>query len=152
MSFLAPAAFALAVLAGPLVALYMLRSRRLRVDVPSTMLWQDVGASVSSAIPWQRLKVTPLLILQLIALALLVVALARPFFAQETLLGPHTVLVVDTSGSMATGNRFDRAIARAMELSADVTESNLVSIVEAGPAPRVVLAFSRDADTVAAAL
>lgn len=152
MRFLAPAAFGLAALAGPLVVLYMLRSRRLRVDVPSTMLWENVGASVSSAVPWQRLKVTPLLILQLVALLLLVVALARPFFAQDTLLGPHTVLVVDTSGSMATGNRFERAVDRARSLAADVSDANLVSVVDAGPTPRVVLAFSRDPATVDEAL
>ena len=100
MSFLIPAAFGLAALAGPLIVLYMLRSRRPRVEVASTMLWEKAEVPVSSAVPWQRLRWTPLLLLQLAVLAAFVVTLARPFYRESTLLGPHTVFVVDTSGSM----------------------------------------------------
>ena len=152
MSFLAPAAFALAALVGPLVVLYMLRSRRRRVVVPSTMLWEQAGVPVSSAVPWQRLKTTPLLWLQIAVLLLLAVALARPFITQESLLGPHTVIVIDTSGSMAMGSRWEDASSRALGLAEDVSDANLVSVVEAGPAPRVVVAFSRDPAAVATAI
>ena len=51
MSFLIPAAFGLAALAGPLIVLYMLRSRRQRVEVPSTLLWEQLDLPVSSAVP-----------------------------------------------------------------------------------------------------
>lgn len=144
MSFLAPAAFALAALVGPLVALYMLRSRRKRVVVPSTMLWEQAGIPVSSAVPWQKLKTTPLLWLQIAVLLLLAIALARPFISQVSLLGPHTVLVMDTSGSMSMGSRWEDAKGQALDLANDVSDANLVSVVDAGPTPRVVVAFSRD--------
>ncbi len=152
MNFLAPAAFGLAALVGPLVALYMLRSRRRRVVVPSTMLWEQAGVPVSSAVPWQRLRTTPLLWLQITVLLLLAIALARPFIAQESLLGPHTVIVVDTSGSMAMGSRWEDATDRALALAEDVSDANLVSVVDAGPAPRVAVAFSRDPAAVAKAI
>ena len=152
MSFLAPLAFALGAFSIPLVVLYMLRTRRRQVEVSSTLLWREAGQPVSSAVPWQPLRVTPLLILQLLTLAAFVFALARPFFTQETLLGPHTVFVLDTSGSMAMAGRLDRAMAEANRLATDVSVANLVSVVEAGPSPRVVTAFAQDAVAVAAAI
>jgi hypothetical protein len=151
MSFLTPLALALAVLAVPIVALYMLRPRRMRRVVSSTMLWDQEGESASSAVPWQPLRWSWLLILQLLALALFVLLLARPFFAEESLLGPHTVLVIDTSGSMS-GDRLQAAKTQALALAADASDENMISVVDGGPVARVALAFSADPDAVADAV
>ncbi len=136
----------------PLIALYMLRSRRQRTPVSSVYLWNQVGDPVSSAVPWQRLRPTPLLLAQLAVLAMFALLLARPFFLQQTVLGPHTVFVVDTSGSMAMAGRLTRAVEEATGIAADVSEANLVSVVEAGPTPRVLVAFSQDREAVEEAL
>ena len=152
MTFLVPAALGLAALAGPLVVLYMLRSKRRPQQVASTMLWDQIGEPVSSAVPWKRLKLTPLLLLQLAVLALFVLSLARPFITEATFLGPHTVFVMDTSGSMAMADRFSHARDRAIDLAKDVGEANLASVVEAGPHPRVLVAFSADAEAVRGAI
>ncbi|HEX2370389.1 MAG TPA: VWA domain-containing protein [Acidimicrobiia bacterium] len=152
MRFLVPAALGVAALAVPLLALYMLRSRRQRTPVSSVYLWDQVGNPVSSAVPWQRLRPTPLLLAQLAILALFALLLARPFFLQETVLGPHTVFVMDTSGSMAMAGRLERAVGEATGLAADVSEANLVSVVDAGPTPRVLVAFSQDGKAVEEAL
>lgn len=148
MSLLAPAALALLALAAPLIILYMLRTRRRRVIVPSVMLWGEADTSTSSAVPWQRLPWNWLLLLQLLLLLALVLALARPFMTQESLLGPHTVFVVDTSGSMASSGRFESAIERAVSLASDASDVNLISVVEAGPVARVITAFSSDPGVV----
>lgn len=152
MSFLAPAALGVLALSIPLVVLYMLRSRRQVQEVPSTMLWEGEEQFVSSSLPWQRLKITAALLLQLLALAAFALLLARPFFREATLLGPHTVIVIDTSGSMATAGRFEAALAEARRLAGDASEAQLVSVVEAGPRPRVLAAFSREPSDVLAAL
>jgi hypothetical protein len=152
MSFLLPAGFALAALAGPLIVLYMLRSRRPRVEVPSTMLWEKAEIPVSSAVPWQRLRWTPLLLFQLAVLAAFVITLARPFYSERTLLGPHTAFVFDTSGSMGMAGRLETAKAEALALVEDLSEQNQVSIVEAGPTPRVLVAFARDPELVEGAI
>jgi len=144
MNFLAPAALALGALAIPLIALYMLRTRRHRQEVSSVMLWERAGVAVTSAVPWQKLKVTPLLIAQLIALTIFVLLLARPFLREASLLGPHTVFVIDTSGSMAMGGRLEDAKNRALDLLAEASATNIISIVEAGPQPRVLAALARD--------
>ncbi len=144
MSLLAPAALGLLALSIPLTVLYMLRSRRQRLEIPSTRLWEGEEEYVSAALPWQRLKITAALILQLLTLAAFALLLARPFYEEATLLGPHTVLVVDTSGSMALAGRLDAAKAEARSLVADASDAQLVSIVEAGARARVVAAFERD--------
>jgi hypothetical protein len=144
MNFLVPAALGLAALALPLIVLYMLRTRRHRQEVSSVMLWERAGVAVTSAVPWQRLKVTPLLIIQLLALALFVLLLARPFQKEASLLGPHTVFVIDTSGSMAMADRLEDAKERALGLLSDASTTNVVSVVEAGPQPRVLAALARD--------
>ncbi|MGQ0848309.1 MAG: vWA domain-containing protein [Actinomycetota bacterium] len=148
MSFLIPTALGLAALAGPLIVLYMLRSRRPRIEVASTMLWEKVEVPVSSAVPWQKLKMTPLLILQLLVLAGFVLTLARPFYTQATLLGPHTVFVFDTSGSMAMADRLEKAVSNSRRLLTDLSSDNQVSIINAGPVPRVLVAFARDPELV----
>src|SRR5690606_20327691 len=60
--------------------------------------------------------------------------------------------VVDTSGSMAMAGRFDQARQAALSLAEDVSEANLASVVEAGPEPRVLVAFSADSEAVEEAL
>ena len=152
MSFLVPAALGLSSLALPLVALYMLRSRRERVEVSSLVLWETAGDPLSSSRPWRRLKITPLLLLQLAVLAAFVFSLARPFGAEEARLGAHTVLVVDVSGSMGMEGRFERAQEEALGWAEEMSGEQLVSVVEAGALPRVVTAFSRQQEEVVEAV
>lgn len=150
MSLLAPAALALLALSVPLVVLYMLRSRRRGIEVASTLLWEDEKEFVSAALPWQRLRISVALVLQLLALVLFAILLARPFFRETTLLGPHTVLIVDTSGSMALAGRLDAAKVEMQSLVEEASAEQLISIVETGPRPRVLAAFSRDPAQLAA--
>lgn len=152
MSFLAPAALGLVALAIPLIVLYMLRSRRQRLEVPSVLMWSGEEEFVSAALPWQRLRITAALLLQLLAIVGFAVLLGRPFFRETTLLGPHTVLVIDSSGSMATAGRLTAALAEARQLAADASAAQLVSVVEAGAHPRVLAAFAREPEPVLAAL
>ncbi|MDQ3461483.1 MAG: VWA domain-containing protein, partial [Actinomycetota bacterium] len=100
MSLANPAALWLATLVVPIVALHVLRPRRLRQTVPSTYLWRTVAVPTSAASPWQRLRPSVLLFLQLLAVMLLALAAARPVVAEPTALAQHTVFIVDASASM----------------------------------------------------
>ncbi|MEX0626142.1 MAG: BatA domain-containing protein, partial [Chloroflexota bacterium] len=62
-----------------IVAYYMLRLRRRDVPVGSTFLWQQLVRDVEANAPWQRLRFSWLLIVQLLVAALVVAAAARPF-------------------------------------------------------------------------
>src|SRR6187397_3714722 len=95
------------------VAMYLLRLRREETPVPSTLLWQRLVADVEANAPWQRLRRSLLLLLQLLLVAILAILAARPFLERPAALARDIVLVVDTSASMGatdvTPNRLEVA-------------------------------------------
>jgi hypothetical protein len=102
MNFLTPAAIAVA--AGltipPLVALYFLKLKRVVRHVPSTMLWRKSVEDLQVNSPFQRLRNSVLLWLQLLALMLGAVALGRPMLATAETYEGSAVLLIDQSASM----------------------------------------------------
>ncbi|HEX6140441.1 MAG TPA: BatA and WFA domain-containing protein, partial [Candidatus Limnocylindria bacterium] len=83
-----------------IVAFYMLRLRRRDVPVGSTFLWQQLVRDVEANAPWQRLRFSWLLLVQLLIAALVVFAATRPFVTVTSELEANVVLIVDTSASM----------------------------------------------------
>ena len=80
MSFFAPSAAWVFLLALPLVALYFLKLKRPRVTVSSLVLWRRVLDDQRVNSPFQRFKRNLLLLLQLLLLLLLILAAMQPFF------------------------------------------------------------------------
>ena len=156
MTFANPAALGLLALAIPILLLHVLRPRREQRTVSSTFLWRSVARPVSAARPWQRLRPSVLLFLQLLAVALLALAVADPSRVTTTPLARHTVFIVDASGSMAARdgdpNRVESAKDRAVELRGELPDGGIASIVVVDDRPRVVLTASPDPDAFAAAL
>ena len=101
MRFLAPgmALLALAVI-PPVVALYFLKLRRKETVVPSTFLWRQAVRDLRVNAPFQRLKRSLLLVLQLLVLAAALLALVRPVLRWQGVEGMNHVLLVDVSASM----------------------------------------------------
>ena len=144
MSFLTPAYLALATLAIPVIVLYMLRLRRREVPVSSTLLWQRLMQDREANAPWQRLRRTLLLSLQLLILAALVVALARPFITVPAVASGSVALLVDASASMNAADmpggitRFDAARDQARALLSDLAGGEAMTVIAAGPTPQVL--------------
>jgi len=86
----------------PIVALYFLKLRREERSVPSTLLWKKVLQDLHVNAPFQRLRYSLLLLLQLLLVALLGFALARPFFAMSATEAKRVIFLIDTSASMGT--------------------------------------------------
>ncbi|HYG74741.1 MAG TPA: BatA and WFA domain-containing protein [Planctomycetota bacterium] len=86
----------------PVIALYFLKLKREHRTVPSTLLWKKVIDDMQVNSPFQRLKYSLLLLLQLLMIALLGFALARPYLNFSGSSGSKTILLVDTSASMGT--------------------------------------------------
>ena len=156
MRFANPAALGLLALAIPILLLHVLRPRREQRTVSSTFLWRNVARPVSAARPWQRLRPSVLLFLQLLAVAMLAPAVADPSRVTTTPLAQHTVFIVDASGSMAARDgdptRLEAAKDRAVELREELPEGGIASVVVVDDRPRVVLTASPDPDAFAAAL
>lgn len=85
---------------GAIVALYILRLRRRRVEVPAVLLWTQVLQDFQANAPWQRLRKHWLLLVQLLAALLLVLGVAQPYTRAWVYSGEAHVLVLDGSASI----------------------------------------------------
>ncbi|HEY3247416.1 MAG TPA: VWA domain-containing protein [bacterium] len=147
-----PAALWVLALLPVIVLLYMLRARRVDQEVSSVLLWRRARQDLAAQRPVRRLERNILLLLQLLAVALAAIALARP---QVPVAGGGraTVLVLDTSASMqatdVAPSRFAAAVAAARDAASRA--AGPVMLIEAGSQPRVAVPFAR-ADAVGSAL
>jgi Ca-activated chloride channel family protein len=148
MSFLAPFALALSLLAVPIILLYMLRLRRREVQVSSTLLWRQLLQDREANAPWQRLRRNLLLFLQLLILAALVLALARPYAEVPTLTSGRVALLLDASASMnATDvqpSRFEAARRFALELIETLSADDEVAIIRVAESAEVLINYTSD--------
>lgn len=120
MRFLAPVAFWFALALPAVVVFYLLKRKRVTRVVPSTLLWQRFLAETQASAPLQRLRHQWLLLLQLLLLALLVLAVARPYFSGNAGQGRLAVVILDASASMQATDeapsRFEKARKEALGL------------------------------------
>lgn len=148
MSLLTPLALALAALALPIIMFYMLRLRRIELPVSSTFLWRQLVRDREANAPWQRLRFSWLLVLQLLALLALVLALARPYAEVNTISTGHLVVLLDASASMTatdiSPSRFAHARKIALELVDTLGPDDTMTVIRVGAVPEVLAAASRD--------
>jgi hypothetical protein len=150
MSFASPSAlWWLLPLGAAIVFLYLLRMRRKRLTVPAVFLWPERTDEVRANAPIQRLRFNWLLVLQLLALALAVTALAVPQYLQRGLAGNVTVFVVDASASMTAidvgESRFETAKEAVSSAMRAADPQDQIAVIEAGVAPRIVVPLSTQA-------
>src|SRR2546430_14462198 len=100
MPFIAPLALAGLAFVPLVLAFYLLKLRRDERPVSSTLLWNRLVADVEANAPWQRLRRSLLLLLQLLLVIALAILAARPFIERPAGLSRDIVLVVDASASM----------------------------------------------------
>ncbi len=143
-----------------IVIMYLFKRKYLDTIVPSHLLWNRVLRNIEANRPWQKLQNRLLLWLQLLAAALLVVALMLPFVWVQGGRQGHTVIIADTSASMS-------AVLGAAERDKDISETALdrmkrqlqediegmpsgqeVTLLKLGGQPQVLLSRERDRDVL----
>ena len=82
-------------------ALYFLKLKRQPLEVPSTYLWHRVVEDLHVNSLWQRLRKSLLLLLQLLIVALAMLALLRPGWQGQSLDGKRFIFLLDKSASMS---------------------------------------------------
>lgn len=148
MSFLAPAFLWLLAAIPLVIALHFLRNRRRHQVVSALFLWQT--ASEQSTVR-RRFALWWLLLLQILAIALLSLALARPVLEGQGV--PDRVIVIDASASMAAddpdGVRLVKAVSGAGEL---ISEGGRVALIRAGSDATVLTPLTDNQSQLATAL
>ncbi len=161
MGLLEPAGLLLALLAIPILIFYMLRLRRQEIVVSSSQLWRQVLQDRQANAPWQRLRRNWLLYLQLLVLALLVLALARPFLEGGGRPSGNLVVILDASASMQAGDggdggslttRFARGQGLADGLVDSMAPDARMTLIRAGSTPATVLSGGQDKAALHAAI
>ncbi len=136
MNFLAPAAFAFAAAIPVVILFYLLKRKRVVKLVSSTLLWQKFLAETQASAPFQKLRKNWLLILQIILLALAVLALTRPFFKTKAKPAELRVVILDASASMLatdeSPSRFEKARAEALKWVDSLADTDQMVVLQAG--------------------
>src|SRR4028119_41861 len=136
MNLISPQNFLFAGLIGIVVLLYVLRLKRREHVVSSTMLWQSALRDLQANSPWQKLRSSLLMWLQIAFLVLAVLALVRPALRVLTSGGQNIAIIVDASGSMAatdvSPSRFERARGEANRLINALSTGDSATVISAG--------------------
>lgn len=152
MSFLAPAAAALGITIPAIVALYFLRVRRPTRIVPALHLWPDQIRDRQANVPWQRLRFSWLLLLQVLVAAFLVAAAVQPVLSATVSLAPHSIVLLDASASMQAKDvqpsRLDEAKREIGSLIDQSGPQDRVTLIAVTSAPRVVASITGDHDAM----
>jgi Ca-activated chloride channel family protein len=156
MSFLVPGAAFLALTLPAIVALYFLRIRRPTRIVPALNLWPDQIRDRQANVPWQRLRFSWLLLLQLLGAAILVAAAVQPALSAGTSLARHSVVLLDVSASMqardVAPSRLDEAKREVGGLIDQMGSQDRMTLITVGSTPRIVTSVVGDRDALHRAL
>ena len=148
MQFLTPIGFWLAALAIPILLLYMLKLRRKQTQVSSIFLWQQVLREQQANSPWQKLKRNLLLILQLLILAALIFALARPAIQARTVASGSVIVLLDASASMnatdVDSSRFELARKSIHSLINGLNPASSLTLILVGKNPEILSSAETD--------
>ncbi len=156
LTFLTPLAAVIgATIAVPVLLLfYFLKLRRRPVRVSSTMLWEQAVQDLQVNAPFRMLRLSWLLFLQLLLLALLLLAAGRPAIESGNPPASRYLILIDRSASMQArdgdpgeGNepvtRLEEARRRAAELIDRVAGDAEVQVLTFAATTRTVQSFTR---------
>ncbi len=148
MSFLMPAAFVLLGLIPVVVLFYLLKLRRRDHIVSSTMFWHKAVEDLHANAPFQRLRKNLLLLIQLLIIALLVLAFARPLLSLAARKERSLAVLVDHSASMLArepgGTRLDAAKQIALKQVDGMVPGDEMMLMTFAQSPEVLVSFTND--------
>ena len=139
-----------ALLAIPIIALFVLRVRLRRRPVTTLLFWQQLLDEQPPRRWWQRLRNLVALLLQLAFLGLVVAALVNPLWTWQRRDARAIVFVVDNSTSMKATDpgrrqtRIELAKTTLQRLLRSMRQRDTAAIVTAGGLPDVVVSTTDD--------
>jgi len=143
-------------LIGIIVVLYILRLKRKEYVVSSTLLWQSALRDLQANAPWQKLRSSLLMWLQIAFLAIAVLALMRPAIKVLASGGQTVAIIIDASGSMAATDvkpsRFENARGEAGRLINALSSGDTATIIAAGARTKVLAPLTTNKNILKRAL
>ena len=157
MHFLNPSAFYLLAFLPIVVLLHFLKLRRQHHVVPSVMLWLEAIEDMKANVPFQRLRNSLLLPLQILFLLVVVGGVARPALRQFGALSEQSVVIIDTSASMGATDlgktRLDIAKAEGLKLINQLGTNGQMMILDTSRPPHNIRqAFTSDTEKLRQAI
>ena len=157
MHFLNPSAFYLLAFIPIVVLLHFLKLRRQRHVVPSVMLWLEAIEDMKANVPFQRLRNSLLLPLQILFLLVVVGSVARPALRQLGGLSEQSIIIIDTSASMGATDlgktRLDVAKAEGLKLINQLGTNGQMMIMDTSRLPHNIRqAFTSDKEKLRQAI
>ena len=156
MSLLVPAALAFGIIIPIILVFYFMRPKRQERTIGSTLLWQQALQDLQASRPWQRLRITPLLLLQLLAAFFIVLVLSRPAIFSSSPVNGDTIILLQASASMqatdVAPSRFESAKNQVADFIDMLGASDHLSLITMAHTPRVLIAQSQDKNQLHTAL
>jgi hypothetical protein len=131
-----------------ILLMYLLKRTYLDTQVSSSLLWRKVLREQEANRPWQKLRRQLLLLLQLAAALLLVLALMDPVLAGRSEPGRQVAIVLDVSASMTganrgeASNRLETALARLAQWLEAESAASQATLIVTGEEPKIVASGS----------
>ena len=149
ISALGPLQWLLLLAVPPAVlSLYFLKLKRRELAVPSTLLWRKTLEDVHVNSIWQRLRKNLLLYLQLLFLAILILACLRPGWSGQNRIGDRRIYIIDNSASMQATDveptRLDLAKKKVRELLSDTSADDVGMVIAFSDRADVRQGFTKD--------
>jgi hypothetical protein len=131
-----------------LILIHSLKPRPKQIEVTTLFLWREALKEKRGGFRIRRIMKNLPLLLQILAVTLATLALAKPVWIYSSQIKGNVILVLDTSASMktraATGIRFDQARKEALKFIDELPKDGKMLIIEAGSRPMLKSAFSDD--------
>jgi len=137
----------------PLIALYFLKLRRTVYPISSTLLWRKAIEDLHVNAPFQRLRSSLLLFLQLLVLVLAAFALGQPMLAREKPRERSLILLIDHSASMSVleqnnRTRLDIAKTEAKKVIDTMDEHSRAMVIAFCDRATMVSSFDTDKEAI----
>jgi hypothetical protein len=147
-----------ALLAVPIIVLFILKIRLRRRQVATLLFWDQLMQEHPPRAWWRRLRNLLALLLQLAFLALLVGALTEPLWSWQKRDARRIVYVIDNSASLSarddgeTETRLEKIQAALKTMAATLRQEDTAAIVTAGGLPQVLVGTTGDVKRLAEAI
>jgi len=136
----------LALVPPAIIALYFLKLKRQPLVVPSTYLWHRAIEDLHVNSFWQRLRRSILLLLQLLLVALVILALFSPSWRGTQLVGDRFIFLIDNSASMSATDvapsRLEEAKREVLALVEQMKATDVALVISFADTPHLEQPFT----------